>query len=60
MNLQHELNRLLTKEEVAVKIRRSVKTVERYINSGKLPVYTTKSTVLINLLDIPTYLRRKK
>ena len=44
--------RLLTYPEAAVRARRSVNTVRRWVVSGKLPAYTQGREVRIDLADL--------
>lgn len=59
MITQKEINQLWTIQKVAKKVKRSIRTIERWIEQGKLPAIHCPHNILINPLDIPTYLRKK-
>lgn len=57
--IQEQLNQLLTIEQVAKKIKRSTRTIERWIQFGKLPAIHIKNNILIDPIDIPSFIRLK-
>ncbi len=50
----------LTIQEVATKYHRSYRNVQRWLADGKLPYSEVKGNILIDELDIPTFIRLPK
>jgi excisionase family DNA binding protein len=59
-NIQNEINKLLTIQQVAKRLHKGVRTIERWVHDGKLPAIHIKHNILVDVLDLPTYLRVKK
>ena len=52
-------NQALTIQEVADKCGVSYRNVQRWLAEGKLPFEEVKGNILIDPLDVPTYIRLK-
>jgi len=48
----------LTIEETAKLCKKSYRTISRWIEDGKLPSYQVKSDILVDRLEIPTFIRK--
>lgn len=57
--IQGLMENLITQKQAAKRIKVSFMSIQRWVKQGKVPYLRVKSKILIDPMDIPTYLRVK-